>query len=228
MIELWELQGLDDRRYSTFSWRTRWALKHKGLSFTSRLVHQTDKAVIAFSGGTTVPIIRDGEIVVRDSWQIADYLERTYAVHPSLFGGESGRALNLFFNQWVNRSVVGAAFAVLACDSIEIQDPVDRPYFAELILRLTQLTPAGLKAQQAQNLARLLEVLEPARSTLKRQRYLGGPSPLYADYALGSIFQWARIVSPIRILDGDAILQNWFDLILDLHEGLGRKTSAFY
>ena len=31
MIELWELRGDDDRRYSNFSWRTRLALRHKGL-----------------------------------------------------------------------------------------------------------------------------------------------------------------------------------------------------
>ena len=30
MIELWELKGKGERRYSLFSWRTRMALKHKG------------------------------------------------------------------------------------------------------------------------------------------------------------------------------------------------------
>ena len=38
MIELWELKGKGDRRYSLFSWRTRLALKHKGLDFTSHPV----------------------------------------------------------------------------------------------------------------------------------------------------------------------------------------------
>ena len=31
MIELWELGGKDDRRYSLYSWRTRMALRHKAV-----------------------------------------------------------------------------------------------------------------------------------------------------------------------------------------------------
>ena len=229
MIELWELQGLDGRRYSTFSWRTRWALKHKGLAFTTHSVNQTDKAAIAFSGGTTVPIIRDRLTVVRDSWEIAEYLERSYPDAPSLFGSSgSGHALTRFFNLWVNRSVVGPAFAVLACDSIRIQNSVDQPYFAGLIQQHTQLAPEQLKQRQPENLSRLKRVLDPARATLKRQQFIGGEQPMYADYTLASIFQWARIVSPVRLLDEDPVLKLWFEKILDLYEGHGRNTPAFY
>ena len=71
MIELWELHGEDDRRFSNFSWRARMALRHKQLDVSYRPVLLTDKAAIAFSGGRTVPVIRDGEAVVRDSWAIA-------------------------------------------------------------------------------------------------------------------------------------------------------------
>ena len=228
MIELWELQGLDDRRYSTFSWRTRWALKHKGLDFESHLVNQTDKTAIAFSKGTTVPIIRDQNAVVRDSWQIAEYLERSYPDSPSLFGSEHGHALTRFFNLWVNRSLVGPAFAVLACDSILIQNPVDHAYFAGLIKQLTQVAPEELKRKQPENLTQLHKALEPARATLKRQKFIAGLTPGYADYALASIFQWARIVSPLRVLESDPVLSAWFDQMLDLYGGFGRDTPAFY
>ena len=75
MIEMWELVGENDRRYSNFSWRTRMALRHKQLDVEYRPILLTDKESIAFSGGTTVPVIRDGDTVVRDSWSIAEYLE---------------------------------------------------------------------------------------------------------------------------------------------------------
>ena len=71
MITLWELGGKDGRRYSLFSWRTRMALRHKQLEFESKPVCMSDKAAIAFSGGKTVPVAKDGEVVVRDSWKIA-------------------------------------------------------------------------------------------------------------------------------------------------------------
>ena len=55
MIQLWELRGREDRRYSLFSWRTRMALRHKGLEFKSTPVAMGDKAAIAFSGGSPTP-----------------------------------------------------------------------------------------------------------------------------------------------------------------------------
>ena len=53
MITLWELQGRSGRRYSLFSWRTRMALRHKGLAFETQPVCLSDKETIAFSGGST-------------------------------------------------------------------------------------------------------------------------------------------------------------------------------
>ena len=76
IIELWELRGKDDCRYSTFAWRTRLALLHKGLTFEVHPVHVSDKEAIAFSGQDKVPVIRDGGHVVSDSWKIAVDLER--------------------------------------------------------------------------------------------------------------------------------------------------------
>lgn len=227
MIELYELGGVDDRRYSNFSWRTRLALAHKGLAFSTHPVCLTDKAAFAFSGGTTVPVIRDGDVVVRDSWQIAEHLERAYPDRPSLFGGPTGQALCRFFNGWVDRTVVPAAFATLACDAIHVQDPVDRAYFAASVEKFTGATPDALKAQQPRNVERLQKAMDPARAVLKRQAFVGGDAPCYADHALASVLQWARIVSPVPVLaDGDA-LGAWFERVLDLYDGAARRTVAF-
>jgi glutathione S-transferase len=92
MIEMWELQGRQDRRYSLFSWRTRMALRHKGLEFNSHPVLLSDKATIEFSGGKTVPVIRDEGIVVRDSWKIAEHLEKNMRVQNRCSAVRSGTA----------------------------------------------------------------------------------------------------------------------------------------
>jgi glutathione S-transferase len=228
MIELWELVGQGNRRYSTFSWRTRMALRHKQLSFVERPVLQTDKASIAFSGGKTVPVIRDSENVVRDSWQIAEYLEQTYPQQPSLFGGPTARSLCLFINTWVDRSVMPLAFRGLACDAILIQDPADQDHFRATIEKFTGGSPESLKLEQSKSFERLRSALEPARASLKRQLFLGGSEPCYADYILFSVFQWARIVSPVTILPSDDPLQAWMERILGLHGGFARNTLAFY
>jgi glutathione S-transferase len=227
MITLWELRGEGDRRYSNFSWRTRFALAHKGLPAAIEPVLMTDKAAIAFSGGKTVPVIRDGDVVVRDSWQIAEHLERAYPERPSLFGGPTGHALCRFVNGWVDRAVMSAAFPALAPDAITIQDPADRAHFAATIERVTGLAPDALKAQQARNIERLAKAVDPARAVVKRQAFLGGESACYADYALASVFQWARIVSPVPVLPADDPLSGWFGRVLDLHDGHARRAVAF-
>ena len=110
-IVLYELGGKEGQRYSQFSWRTRLALAHKGLDFDTVPVAVSDKAAIAFSGQTKVPILKDGETVVSDSWKIAEHLEQAYPDRPSLFGGERGQALARFVNIWADRQLVATAGA---------------------------------------------------------------------------------------------------------------------
>jgi glutathione S-transferase len=78
MLELWELGGRADCRFSTFSWRTRLALHHKGLTFAAHPVAISDKGAIGFSGQGKVPILKHDGRVVTDSWAIALYLEKEF------------------------------------------------------------------------------------------------------------------------------------------------------
>ena len=96
-IELWELRGKDDCRYSTFAWRTRLALLHKGLTFEVHPVHVSDKEAIAFSGQDKVPVIRDDGHVVSNSWKIAVDLERRYPQRPS-FSAKRRRKISRCFS----------------------------------------------------------------------------------------------------------------------------------
>jgi glutathione S-transferase len=67
-------------------WRVRYALAHKGLAFESVPLGFT-KIQRAFSGQfKTLPVIEDGPTMLAESWDIAEYLERTYPAKP-LFAG---------------------------------------------------------------------------------------------------------------------------------------------
>src|SRR5882672_2293279 len=201
MITLWELKGKDGRRYSLFSWRTKMALKHKGLAFESQPVCMSDKAAIAFSGGKTVPVIKDGETVVRDSWKIAEHLEDRYADKPTLFGGEIGRGVTQAFNTWVDRALVPAMMPVIVADVHERVDPADETYFRRQFEGFLKSTLEESRARRPQAQERLEQVLAPLEAALKRQPYVCGAAPAYADYILFSVLQWARVMSPRVIFD---------------------------
>jgi len=226
MITLWELKGKGDRRYSLFSWRTRMALKHKGLEFESQPVAMSDKAAIAFSGGKTVPVIKDGETVVRDSWKIAEHLEERYPNKPSLFGGAIGRGVTQTFNTWVDRAIVPAAMPVIVADVHERVDPADEQYFRRQFEGFLKSTLEEARSRAPQAEARLKQALAPLEAVLKRQPFVSGAAPAYADYILFSVLQWARVMSPRVIFDTSHTLYDWRERILDLYDAFARNVQT--
>ena len=226
MIELYELKGTGDQRYSLFSWRTRMALAHKGLAFESRPVVMSDKAAIAFSGGKTVPVIRDGGTVVRDSWKIAEHLEAAYPQAPSLFGGPIGQGLCHTFNVWADRTLVPAMLPVVVADIFERVDPVDRAFFRAMMEGILKAKLEDTVAGRDKAVERLGRTLDPLRAVLKRQPFVCGVAPAYADYIVFSVFQWARVMSPLKVLSNDDPVAAWRERILDLNGGFARNVAA--
>jgi glutathione S-transferase len=226
MITLWELGGKAGRRYSLFSWRTRMALQHKGLAYETQPVCMSDKAAIAFSGGKTVPVIKDGDVVIRDSWKIAEHLEDRYPAAPSLFGGAIGRGLSQAFNTWVDRAVVLPMLQVIVADIHERVDPRDDGFFRDLMEKIVKKTLEQTRAERDDALKRLGRALEPMQAALKRQPYVCGRDPAYADYVLFSVFQWARVMSPQEVLGPEDPLCAWRERMLDLFGGFARNVPT--
>jgi glutathione S-transferase len=225
LIVLWELEGKGGRRYSLFSWRTRMALRHKGLAFETQPVRMSDKAAIAFSGGKTVPVIKDGETVVRDSWAIAEHLERTYPEKP-LFGSDIGRGVTQVLNAWVDRAVVPAMLAVIVADIHERIDPADDAFFRQMMEKIVKATLEETRANRDQALRRLGGALGPMQAALKRQPFVSGVQPAYADYILFSVFQWARVMSPQEVLAPEDPLCAWRERVLELFDGFARNVPV--
>lgn len=226
MITLYELEGTGGRRYSLFSWRTRLALAHKGLAFDAKPVLMSDKTAIAFSGGKTVPVIRDGDSVVRDSWQIAEHLEAAYPQAPSLFGGSIGHGLCHTFNVWADRTLLPAVLPLVVTDLFERIDPVDRDFFRAMMEGVLKAKLEDMAAGRDAAMKRLDRTLGPLRAVLKRQPFVCGAAPAYADFIAFSHFQWARVGSPQAIVSAEDPLAAWCGRILDLHSGLARNVPV--
>jgi glutathione S-transferase len=226
LIALYELKGKNDRRYSLFSWRTRMALRHKGLDFETLPVRLSDKTAIEFSGGKTVPVLRDKDTVVRDSWKIAEYLENRYKDAPPLFGGDIGRGVSQAFNTWVDRSVVRAMLPVIAADIHERVHPKDEDYFRQTMEKVLKMTLEESRAKRDEAVLHLGRVIEPLQETFKRQAFMGGAKPAYADYILFSVFQWARVMSPQELLAPEDPLCQWRERMLDLFDSFARDVPT--
>jgi glutathione S-transferase len=227
-IAMYDLAGADpDRRFSPYCWRTRLALAHKGLPVETIPWRFTDKAAIAFSGQDKVPVIVDGGRTVHDSWTIAEYLEDAYPDRPSLFGGAAGRGLARFVGNWADSALNAGLFRQIAVDIPGHLAEQDLTYFRESREKRVGMTLDAFCADRESRLPEFRRSLAPLRQTLAAQPFLAGEAPSYADYAVLGSFQWARCVSPIRLLEPDDPVHAWRARLLAAFDGLAGKAKGY-
>jgi glutathione S-transferase len=224
-IVLYDLAGADpDVRFSPYCWRTRFALAHKGLPVETVPWRFTDRDAIAFSGQGKVPVIQDGGTVVFDSWTIAEYLEDQIPT-PTLFGSATGRAHALFLNAWADSVLVGGIARFIVRDLVDIIDPKDRDYFRSSREARFGESLEAVQAGREGRLAAFRELLLPIRLVLRRQQWLGGAAPSYADHITAGTLMWPRCASRFELLEANDPVAQWQDRMLDLYGGLGRKAK---
>jgi glutathione S-transferase len=227
-LKLFELVGADTTRpFSPFCWRTRMALAHKGLAAETIPWCFTEKHAIAPHQSDKVPVLLDGETSVADSWKIANYLEDHYPDRPSLFGGEGGRAMGRMINWWGDVTVVGGIFPLIGADIPGHLKPEDSAYFRQSREARLGKPLEAAKAERDSSVEGFRRTLDPMRLTLKTQPYLGGAAPNYADYIVFGGFQWARVVSPFKLLAENDLVYAWRERLLDAFDGMARKSPGY-
>lgn len=228
MLKLYDLAGAEpDRRFSPYCWRIKMALAHKGLDVETIPWRFTDKDMIAFSKQGRVPVLIDGERWVNDSWNIAEYLETAYPDRPSLFGGQPGKALSRFHASWGDAALQLGMLKLVVLDIWKHLDPKDRDYFRASREERLGKTLEDTVADRDRGVLAFRDSLLPLRLTLKAQKFLGGETSLYADYAVFGGFQWCRCISDFQLLLSDDPIYAWRQRMLDLFDGLAGKAQGY-
>jgi len=227
--KLFELVGTDPARpFSPYCWRIRLALAHKGLEAETVPWRFTQKGAIAPYNSEKVPVLLDGDKAVADSFVIANYLEDAYPDRPSLFGGEGGRTAARFLNSFGDMIVIAGIFPMVVADISQRLDGDDYAYFRKS--REARFGGKPLEEVAADRDGRVegfRKTLEPLRLMLRAQPFVGGAAPNYGDYIMFGGFQWARAVSPFKLLAEDDPVYAWRERMLDAHGGLARKSPGF-
>lgn len=203
------------------------ALAHKQLTPECVPVGFTDKETIAFSGQDRVPVLIDDGKTISDSWNIACHLEDKYPNRPSLFGGEVGRSLTQFVDLWATRTMFPPLVRLVLCDVLEHLNEEDAAYVRNTREKQLGLTFDQLRAERDGYREPFSESLGPMRSQLRRQPFIAGSSPGYADYTVFGPFQWARMISPYRVLESGDPVYAWRARMLDLFDGLAAGAPGY-
>ena len=223
-ITMYDLAGADpDLRFSPYCWRIRFALAHKGMPVETIPWRFTEGDKIAFSGQGKVPVIQDAGTTVFDSWSIAEYLEEQ-APMPSLFGGSVGRAHAAFINAWADSVMLGGIAPLIIRDLLDAVDPKDRAYFRSSREARFGRTLEQVQENREDRVAAFRASLLPVRLVLRRQAWLGGAGPSYADHIVAGTLMWPHCVSRFQLLEDNDPVTAWFGRMLGLYGGLG--TSA--
>ena len=227
-IQLYDLAGQDDEcRFSPYCWRVRMALAHKGLAVETLPWRFTEKGAIEASGQGQVPVLRDGDRVVHDSWDIADYLDQAYSDRPPLFEGPQARAHAQMIRHWTQRSLHPAVIPIIMPELFEALHEKDKPYFRQSREARFGTTLESFAGDREEKLANLGKALAPLRDTVALQPYLGGAAPSFADFIVFGAFQWARAVCPVALVAADDPVYAWRGRLLEAYDGLAAKAKGF-
>src|SRR5260364_426780 len=124
-------------------------------------------------------------------------------------------------------AIVGGIFPLIIADIPNNLATVDAAYFRQSREARFGKRLEEIMAPRDQAVVGFRKSLEPLRQTLKTQPFLGGDAPNYADYIVFGGFQWARVVSPFRLLEETDSVYAWRERLLDAFDGLARNSPGY-
>lgn len=226
-IKIYDLTGADGEiSFSPFCWRTKMALKHKGLDFETVPWRFTETDALAAHGEKRVPVMIDGDRAVGDSWAIALYLDEAYPDRPALMNDEAARAAARFTQEWANRILFAPLRPIAALNVLWLLEGDDATYF-----RTSRETALGAPLEEfcsgqakAQAFEALKTTLKPIDGVLADHAFLGGSQPYYGDHIVFGTLCWPHMVCGDHALDSESPTAAWFERMLDLHGGYARQA----
>ncbi|MCU0888811.1 MAG: glutathione S-transferase N-terminal domain-containing protein [Rubritepida sp.] len=223
--QLYELCGTDPARvFSPYCWRVRLALAHKGLDFESVPWRFTETERLAFARHDKVPVLVDGDAVVPDSAAIALHLDAAYPDAPSLMHGNP--APYRFVAAWTDAVLHAGLARLIVSDIPPLLGEAERPYFVASREKRFGMPLAEVTKDREARLPEFRRVIHPLRIALGTHPFLGGEAPDHADHIVMGGFMWARVVSPLALLEPGDALHGWMERMLDQYGGMARAAPS--
>jgi len=149
------------------------------------------------------------------SWTIADHLEQTYQERPSLFSRPGGKVFSRYMEFWSDSVLMPGLMPLIIVDLFNHLHFKDRVYFRSSREQKLGMSLERAGAHRESRLGEFQRSLELLRNTLRKQPFLDGDEPNYADYIVFSGFMWARCVSPFRVLQDEDPVALWRRRLLE-------------
>ena len=211
-------------RTSPYCWLVKFALLHKGCEFETVPLRFAEKENYPDPEYGRVPVLKDGDTLVKESAQIIAYLDQKHPEPP--LAATSGEAAAVdFFNEWLNRMLFPALAPMLFARVHALAHEADKAYFRKVreerfgkTLEEMAATP-GL-AEMAEKALKMLD------GPLARHKFLGGETPNLSDYTVISPLMWQRGVTSETLYETPQPVAAWIERMLDLFDGYARRAKC--
>ncbi len=200
--KLYSLCGADRARpFSPHVWKTKLSLAHKGLDFDIVPIGFTEIPKVEEGATKLVPLAARRRPAGTGQFRDRRLSRRELSGSAvAVWRARAAMAMARFIEGWSQTTLHPAIARIIIKDIHDRLDPVDRVYFRESREARFGTSLEAVAETGGAALATFSDKLEPLRHMLKFQPYLGGERPLFADYIVFGALQWARIVSPQRLL----------------------------
>jgi glutathione S-transferase len=226
-IQIYELCGADETNlFSPHCWKTRMSVAHKGLDHESIATPFTSVATVEGGDSRRVPVIRDGDTVVEESFKIAEYLDEKYPDSPKLLHSGVDKAMTNFIINWSQTQLHPLVARMAIMEIHDALAPADQEFFRTTREKLFGMSLEDFATKMAATPDDLKKALVPLELTLKGQKFIGGDTPHFADYVVFGALQWLRICKGEAVLPQEGTVANWFNSLLDMYDGMGRAAKA--
>lgn len=221
-IILYDLCGANpEARFSPPCWLVKFALLHKRLEFDTHPLGFAEKENYPDPEYGRLPVIRDGDRLIRDSADIIGYLDDAYPDAPELLS-EAAQPFFRFHKAFTAAEVFPSMAPKLFIRIHDVIRAEDKGYFRETRERRLGLTLEEAAASPLR--AGYVTAMSLYAAAIEDGGFLGGEAPNAIDYDLASVFIWERSVSEAELLEKPAALEAWFQRMLDLFGGYARAS----
>ena len=173
-----------------------------------------------------MPVLRDGDHVVSDSWKIACYLDDAYPDRSLLMKGEQGRSFAKFINGWTDTIIGRPLVRSLYLDILRSLHPdANAVEFRKRREERNGATLEVLFANRAKDFEELNRELAPLNQLLRDQPFIAGAAPAYPDYIVFGTLQMPRRLNGVDPLAAsqDAVI-GWREAMRGLFDGLADRA----
>ena len=213
MLELYDLSGKNDLRFSPPCWNIKLCLIQNNIEFTTIPIRFIDKDKIAFSKQTLVPILKYKDRFVTDSWNIINWLDQNYP-EKKIFINNSSKNFSYFLYLWTSRQLLPILFKIIAHEIPNVLEGDDIDYYIKTREERINGPITKFLPFVSSSIKEFRKLIDPIRKLIIENNYISGKKPGIEDCIFFGNLKWVDVCSSCNLLDNEDPVYQWYKNLL--------------